>query len=85
MPDTGYGELAAPTQRYLEKGLAQATQGDKTKPLVFYCQRDCWMSWNAAKRALALGYADVSWYPDGVDGWAEAGQKLEPRQPEPHE
>jgi PQQ-dependent catabolism-associated CXXCW motif protein len=85
LPDTGYGELAAPTQRYFEAGLARATHDDKSKPLVFYCQRDCWMSWNAAKRALALGYSNVSWYPDGADGWAEAGRTLEPRAPEPRD
>ena len=28
------------------------------------------MSWNAAKRALEYGYSDVTWFPDGTDGWA---------------
>ena len=37
------------------------------------------MSWNAAKRALALGYAHVAWYPEGADGWAAAGLPLEKR------
>ncbi len=85
LPDTGYGELAAPTQRYFEAGLARATHDDKAKPLVFYCQKECWMSWNAAKRALAIGYRNVSWYPDGTDGWTAAGQTLEPREPEPRD
>ncbi len=35
------------------------------------------MSWNAAKRALALGYQNVAWYPDGTDGWHEAGLPLQ--------
>jgi PQQ-dependent catabolism-associated CXXCW motif protein len=83
LPDTGYGELAEPTLRYFENGLAQATKNDKSRPLVFYCLKDCWMSWNAAKRALAVGYANIYWYPDGTDGWAATGQILEPRQPEP--
>jgi PQQ-dependent catabolism-associated CXXCW motif protein len=83
LPDTGYGELAPIMQTYLEAGLRKATGDDRAKPLVFYCLRDCWMSWNVAKRALALGYRNVSWYPDGTDGWAEAGHPLEPRQPEP--
>jgi PQQ-dependent catabolism-associated CXXCW motif protein len=85
LPDTGYGELAAPTQRYFESALARATRDDKSKPLVFYCRKDCWMSWNAAKRAVSIGYSKVSWYPDGADGWAEAGKPLEPREPEPRE
>ena len=67
---------------YFRTGLEKATGGDKAKPLVFYCLRDCWMSWNAAKRAIAVGYRDVSWYPDGTDGWSEAGHPLENRKPE---
>ena len=31
------------------------------------------MSWNAAKRALTYGYTNVSWFPDGTDGWQEIG------------
>jgi PQQ-dependent catabolism-associated CXXCW motif protein len=83
LPDTGYGELAPATLRYFENGLEQATGKSKTKPLVFYCLADCWMSWNAAKRALSLGYSNVSWYPQGTDGWSDAGHPLEPREPEP--
>ncbi len=82
LPDTGYGELAPTMEDYFRTGLAKATGGDKAKPLVFYCLRDCWMSWNAAKRAIAVGYRDVSWYPDGTDGWSEAGHPLENRKPE---
>ena len=83
LPDTGYGDLATVMESYFEAGLRKASGGDKAKPLVFYCLRNCWMSWNAAKRAIALGYRDVSWYPDGTDGWSEAGHPLEARKPEP--
>jgi PQQ-dependent catabolism-associated CXXCW motif protein len=82
LPDTGYGELSDAMLGYLRDNLAKVSDGD-AGPLVFYCQRDCWMSWNAAKRALALGYKAVDWYPDGVDGWKEAGFPLEERKPEP--
>jgi PQQ-dependent catabolism-associated CXXCW motif protein len=83
LPDTGYGELAPVTLHYFIAGLKKASGGDAARPLAFYCQRDCWMSWNAAKRALALGYKAVEWYPEGVDGWREAGYPLEEREPEP--
>jgi PQQ-dependent catabolism-associated CXXCW motif protein len=83
LPDTGYGELAASTQAYFEQGLARVAAGDRAKPLVFYCLADCWMSWNAGKRALALGYANVYWLPQGTDGWERAGYPLELRRPEP--
>jgi PQQ-dependent catabolism-associated CXXCW motif protein len=81
LPDTGYGVLAAPTENYFKSGLAAASGGDQTKLLVIYCQRDCWMSWNAAKRALALGHRNVAWFPDGSDGWQEAGLPLEEATP----
>ena len=81
--DTGYGELAPVMERYLFGGLERATKGDKASPVLFYCKRDCWMSYNAAKRAIAAGYGSVYWYPDGTEGWAEAGRPLEKREPEP--
>ncbi len=38
-------------------------------PVLFFCLAECWMSWNAAKRALEYGYSNVFWYPEGTDGW----------------
>jgi PQQ-dependent catabolism-associated CXXCW motif protein len=81
LPDTGYGELAPVTERYLGDNLARATAGDRARLLVFYCLKDCWMSWNAAKRALAMGYSNVAWYPDGTDGWASLGLPLQQATP----
>jgi PQQ-dependent catabolism-associated CXXCW motif protein len=81
--DTGYGKLAPVMEAYLMDGLAEATAGDRQAPVVIYCQRDCWMSWNAAKRAVAAGYTAVYWYPDGTEGWAEAGLPLVAADPKP--
>ncbi len=83
LPDTGYGELAPSMADYFVKGLEKATNGDRARLLVVYCLADCWMSWNAAKRALALGYANVAWYPQGTDGWSAALLPLEDSTPEP--
>jgi PQQ-dependent catabolism-associated CXXCW motif protein len=83
LPDTGYGVLAEATEDYFKQGLARASGGDKAKLLVVYCQADCWMSWNAAKRALGYGYAGVAWYPEGTDFWEAAGLPLAESQPEP--
>jgi PQQ-dependent catabolism-associated CXXCW motif protein len=85
LPDTGYGALAAATERYLRDGLAQVTRDNRTRWLVFYCLKDCWMSWNAAKRALSFGYRSVAWYPDGTDGWQAAGLPLREARPAPAE
>ena len=76
--DTGYDRLAPAEQARLAEGLARLSGGDKAAPLVIFCKRDCWMSWNAAKRAVALGYRGVIWFPDGVEGWQEQGGRLEP-------
>lgn len=82
LPNTGHGALSAQAEAYFADGLTAAVDGDMGAPLVFYCQAECWMSWNAAKRAMALGHGDVSWYPEGTDGWAAAGHPLERRDPE---
>jgi PQQ-dependent catabolism-associated CXXCW motif protein len=83
LPDTGYGALAAATEDYLRDGLARASGGNKAALLVIYCQADCWMSWNAAKRALSYGYSNVAWYPEGTDGWQHADLPVADSQPEP--
>ena len=83
LPDTGYGALAAVTEDYLKRGLERASGGDRGKLLVFYCLADCWMSWNAAKRALSFGYTNVAWYPEGTDGWTMADLPVAESKPEP--
>jgi len=83
LPDTGYGALAPATEDYLRKNLQRATGGDRAKLLVIYCLRDCWMSWNAAKRILSMGYANVAWYPDGTDGWTDTLLPVAEVQPAP--
>ncbi len=83
LPDTGYGVLPPVMESYFRDGLRAASNGDYGPMLVFYCLKDCWMSWNAAKRALAMGYSRVSWYPDGTDGWSAAKLPLELREPVP--
>ena len=81
LPNTGTGVLAPAAAAYFQEQLQRLTAGNRTAPMLFYCLRNCWMSWNAAKRAIALGYARVYWFPDGVDGWAEIGGALTPSLP----
>jgi PQQ-dependent catabolism-associated CXXCW motif protein len=83
LPDTGYGVLAPETEAYLRRGLERITNGDSAKLLVIYCRRSCWMSWNAAKRVLTMGYKNVAWYPEGTDGWEAAGLPLQEAKPQP--
>jgi PQQ-dependent catabolism-associated CXXCW motif protein len=83
LPDTGYGKLAPATEDYLRQEIARASNSDNAALLVVYCQADCWMSWNAAKRILSYGYRHVAWYPEGTDGWEFAGLPLDDSQPVP--
>ena len=83
LPDTGYGKLAEATEDYLRQGLERASGGNKAALLVIYCQENCWMSWNAAKRVLSYGYPNVAWYPEGTEGWERANLPVAEAQPEP--
>ncbi len=69
LPNVGYGAISRETADYFRAGLAAHTGGDKARMIVFYCMTDCWMSWNAAKRAVEWGHGAVVWYPSGTDGW----------------
>jgi len=77
LPDTGYGALSDITEKYFQHHLDIASNGNKDHPLVFYCRADCWMSWNAAKRALTYGYTNVHWFYDGIDDWFFEGFDVE--------
>lgn len=83
LPNVGYGRLNPKMSDWFKGRLAELTGGDKAKPILFYCLDDCWMSWNAAKRAIEeYGYTDVSWYPEGTDGWAFQDYPLKETKPE---
>lgn len=74
LPNTGFGVITPDTDAYFRAHLARLTEGDTARPVVIFCLADCWMSWNAARRAiLEYGYTGVAWYPRGTDGWDEAG------------
>ncbi len=76
LPDVGQGVLSTAHEAWFRANLARLTAEQPNAALVFYCRADCWMSWNAAKRALAWGYDKARWYRDGIDGWSEAAMPL---------
>jgi len=82
LANTGDGELSPEWQRYFSRYLQQLSSGNLQQPLVFYCRADCWLSWNAVKRAAALGYTSLYWYRDGLDAWEGAGLPVVAAQPE---
>ncbi len=77
LPNVGDGPISPLFKKYLIENLEKIVAGKDNPPLVFYCLMDCWMSWNAAKRALELGYHNVYWFPGGSDEWETLGYKLE--------
>jgi PQQ-dependent catabolism-associated CXXCW motif protein len=83
LPDVGRGELAAGIEAYFRSNLARAAKGRRDTPVVFYCLADCWMSWNASKRAAGWGYTRIYWYRDGTDGWQAAKLPLARAEPAP--
>lgn len=65
------------TQAQMGRLLRQATGGRNDVALVFYCGGpQCWMSYNAALRAIRLGYRNVLWYRGGLEAWQRSGQQL---------
>jgi PQQ-dependent catabolism-associated CXXCW motif protein len=74
VPAVHSGSLNDATQQQFGQFLGQATGGNKQYPLVLYClSTQCWMSYNAALRAINLGYTNVLWYRGGIEAWKQAG------------
>jgi PQQ-dependent catabolism-associated CXXCW motif protein len=83
LPEVGEGVLKPEIERYFRRNLERLTGGDSDTPLLFYCVTDCWMSWNAAKRALSWGYGKVYWYRDGIEVWQQFDLPTETIDPVP--
>ena len=75
-PDAGLGAIPPGLAVYLAERMAALTDGKADRPIVVYCHPHCWMSWNAARRLVWLGYRRVYWDPDGIEGWEKAGLAL---------
>ena len=81
LPNVGYGVINKETEAYFRKGLKSRLGDDLNRKVLFYCLENCWMSGNAAKRAMEWGYRSVLWYPLGTDGWAAAKQTTQRNEP----
>jgi PQQ-dependent catabolism-associated CXXCW motif protein len=76
LPEFGRGTLTPHLEAWFRANLERATEGNPKAPLVFYCLAECWLSWNATKRAIEWGYDAALWYGEGTDGWGAAGFAL---------
>jgi rhodanese-related sulfurtransferase len=77
-PASQAGSFSDRTQQEFGQFLQQMTQGNKEVPLVLYCQStQCWMSYNAALRAINMGFKNVLWYRGGIEAWKASGQQVQ--------
>jgi PQQ-dependent catabolism-associated CXXCW motif protein len=83
LPDVGLGTLDPRLDAWFREQLLGATHGDRAAPIVFYCLANCWMSWNATKRAASYGFTKLYWYRDGTDGWEKQNLPTEEATPAP--
>lgn len=81
LPNVGYGNLSVEAEAAFKARLTEFSGASLSKPLVFFCLKNCWMSWNAAKRAVSYGYTQVLWFSEGTDAWQESGNDLVKAQP----
>lgn len=83
LPDVGRGVLDARMDRFFRGALDRLTGGDRSRALIIYCQSDCWMSFNAIRRAVSYGYTQIYWLPEGIDGWRDWDGPVAAAVPEP--
>jgi len=80
-PEVGRGELPPELEQRFRHRLLELVAARPGRIVVFYCLRDCWMSWNATRRAASYGIR-AAWFPDGIEGWADAGHALQEQKPD---
>lgn len=83
LPNVGYPDLDPALDTWFRSHLQRLTGGDRDRALLIYCISDCWLAWNAVRRAASYGYTRLYWYPEGTDGWAGSGLPLVPAEPLP--
>lgn len=63
---------------YRDYDVGAELPADRGARLVFYCHSDtCGAAGDAARKAVAAGYADVWVMSTGIVGWRDAGQPTE--------
>lgn len=73
-PASQPGSFNDQTQQEFGKFMQQVTGGNKQVPVLFYCQSpQCWMSYNAALRAIHMRHTKVLGYRGGIEAWKMAG------------
>jgi PQQ-dependent catabolism-associated CXXCW motif protein len=73
-PGAGRGDLDAAKADAMLARIEELSGGNKTKPIVSFCQPHCWGSWNVGKRLVRAGYSAVYWFPGGINAWQERNE-----------
>ena len=82
MEGAGIGNLNKDQEKRFLKAMANFAAGKKNRPLVFFCEdSQCWLAYNAARRAIAAGYTSVMWYRGGIAAWRAAGLPMSQADP----
>ena len=77
MIGAGAGDLNREEEKRFAGAMAGFAGGDKSRPIVFFCvDAQCWLSYNAALRAIGLGYTNVLWYRGGIASWRQGGNPM---------
>lgn len=74
IPGSGAGEISTDVDAFYRSELSRLTRRRLDAPVIAYCHEKCWLSWNAAKRAMSYGYRHVYWFPEGIEGWTAEGR-----------
>jgi PQQ-dependent catabolism-associated CXXCW motif protein len=78
----GAGDMNAGESRRFLDAVAKFAAGDRNRPIVFFCaDAQCWLSYNAALRAIAAGYTNIMWYRGGLAAWFHAGLPMTQSEP----
>jgi PQQ-dependent catabolism-associated CXXCW motif protein len=75
----GGGRFNDKLQKKFDKLLMEVTGDNLDRQLVFFCYgAECWESYNAALRAISIGFHNVLWYRGGLESWKDAELPLAP-------
>ena len=75
----GNGHFDDRLQDKFQTVLSRLVSRNPGKPIVFFCaSSQCWESYNAALRAMKMGFENVLWYRGGLLSWKTASLPVTP-------
>lgn len=69
----GNGHFSGGLHDKFQAVLSGLVRRNPDRPIVFFCaSSQCWESYNAALRAMKMGFQNVFWYRGGLLSWKTA-------------